>query len=478
MADFDIAVIGSGIGGLTAAAFLARAGKKVLVLEKHTKIGGYAHHFKRRDFTFESGIHSVPMGDKGFVRHLLKLLDVNEMVETIPFSEMFSVRTPDFHLAMPGDLADMPKFMKDVAPEDSAGIDRMFSDARKLYDAIAGPQFKYEGGYIPEDANLVSQFHNSNYAGYLDSVLTNKNLKGLLGGQWPFGGTPPERGGHLFYFMMFSFHAIEGSHFCKGGFATLADALAESIKRNGGEIRTRSEVTSISGSNKRAEVIRLKDGTEITAKTIVSNVSPYLLHRELLSDDLRGRFMLRRLGNLHPSVSSMIVYLGMKRGFEKVHPKSIVFEYDHTDYTKMFDEIVAGRRFGMDHLISLRSLHDPTLTLMNFASASASNSWKEDKKIWADAMLDKAEKLYPGLRGYVEAVEIGSPATFDRYTYNTDGSLYGFENASSMYGEAKMPHTTHLPNLFQVGHWGRPGCGVWNVMSNAYTGVQIMLGRE
>ena len=423
VADYDIAVIGSGIGGLTAAAFLARAGKKVLVLEKHTKIGGYAHHFKRRDYVFESGIHSVPMGDNGFIRHLLKLLDVNDMIKTIPFEEMFSVRTPDFHLAMPGELDDMPRFMKEIAPEDSAGIDKMFSDARILYDAIAGPQFKYEDQYIPEDISLVSRFHNSTYASYLDSMLTNKNLKALLGGQWPFGGTPPERGGHLFYFMMFSFHAIEGSHFCAGGFSSLADALAESIKRNGGEIRLKSEVTSISGKNKKAEIIRLKDGTEITAKTIVSNISPYLLHREILSDDLRGRFMLRRLGNLHPSVSSMIVYLGMKKGFEEIIPKSIVFQYDHTDYTRMFDEISAGRSCGMDHLISMRSINDPTLTLMNFASACASNSWKQDKKIWADAMLKKSEDLYPGLGEYIDVVEVGSPATFDRYTNNTDGSL-------------------------------------------------------
>ena len=60
---FDAVIIGSGIGGLTCGAFLTRAGMRVCVLEQHSKIGGYAHSFKRKKFTFESGIHSVSMSD-------------------------------------------------------------------------------------------------------------------------------------------------------------------------------------------------------------------------------------------------------------------------------------------------------------------------------------------------------------------------------------------------------------------------------
>ncbi|MBD3239100.1 MAG: hypothetical protein GF331_00835 [Chitinivibrionales bacterium] len=61
---------------------------------------------------------------------------------------------------------------------------------------------------------------------------------------------------------------------------------------------------------------------------------------------------------------------------------------------------------------------------------------------------------------------VGSPLTYERYTGNTAGALYGFENTSSLYGEARMPTRTHVHNLYQVGHWQRPGGGVWNVMVN------------
>jgi prolycopene isomerase len=121
---------------------------------------------------------------------------------------------------------------------------------------------------------------------------------------------------------------------------------------------------------------------------------------------------------------------------------------------------------------------DPTLTLMNFVKKSYSNNWKEDKKILADRMIDKAEKLYPGFKDKIDLIEIGSPATFERYTLNTEGSIYGFESTKSIYGEAKLPITTHIDNLYQVGHWGKPGCGVWNVMNNAYLASKIILEKE
>jgi prolycopene isomerase len=90
-------------------------------------------------------------------------------------------------------------------------------------------------------------------------------------------------------------------------------------------------------------------------------------------------------------------------------------------------------------------------------------------------MIQKLEELHPGIKEMIELVEIGSPDTFNRYTLNTDGALYGFANVKDLYGEAKMPVTTHLPNLFQTGHWGKPGGGIWNVMYNSYIASKIIL---
>jgi phytoene dehydrogenase-like protein len=90
-------------------------------------------------------------------------------------------------------------------------------------------------------------------------------------------------------------------------------------------------------------------------------------------------------------------------------------------------------------------------------------------------MLEKADQIFPGLKENVEIMETGSPDTFERYTGNAGGALYGFENSSGIYAEARMPIRTHIGNLFQTGHWGRPGGGVWNVCVNGYSAAKIIL---
>jgi phytoene dehydrogenase-like protein len=172
------------------------------------------------------------------------------------------------------------------------------------------------------------------------------------------------------------------------------------------------------------------------------------------------------------------VYCGLKPGAGQHIPHTMHFWYDSMDDKKIFHNICTNSKKTIDHLAFLKTAQDselPTLTLMNFVHKSFSNDWKQEKKRIAEQMLTKAESLYPGLRENIVCMEIGSPDTFERYTLNTDGALYGFENIKTMYGEAKMPSITHLSNLYQTGHWGKPGCGIWNVMSNAYGTSKIIL---
>jgi len=109
--DFDAVVLGSGIGGLNCGAFLAHAGMKVLVLEQHSKIGGYAHNFKRKKFTFESGIHSVPMSSDGTIMHLLRILGVDSQVSTVELPSMYRFSTPALSVSVPSRQDEITDFL-------------------------------------------------------------------------------------------------------------------------------------------------------------------------------------------------------------------------------------------------------------------------------------------------------------------------------------------------------------------------------
>jgi|GEM_PF-335072 len=475
--QFDAVVIGSGIGGLTCGAFLARAGLKVAVIEQHSKIGGYAHAFKRRAFTFESAIHCVPMAGNGLVHHLLRLLGVDNGIETRELDGLYTVVTPGLRFSMPARGERIDEALKKAFPSERAAIDDLLRDMRRFHDILEKPALDFETAFTAENADFVSQYHNRSYQEYLADFLHDPRLRFLLGAQWPYGGTAPEYAPTVFYVVMFALHYLEGSHSLAGGFSTLADALAHAITSRGGAIRTRCRATGLEVEGKRVKAVRLDSSERLDAGLFVSNISPYIVHNALLPPEARSVRWTKRLSNLRPSVSSLSIYLGMKPGFEQLLPNDITFWFGHTDSGRIYRNIIENKKDSIDHLVFLRSTahpRAPTLTLMNFTRQDFSAQWKKDKCRLAEMLLSKAEELFPGLRDYIEVMEIGSPSTFERYTANTGGALYGFENTKDMYGEAKIPVKTHLQNLFQTGHWGKPGGGVHNVMLNGYTAYHVI----
>jgi len=476
---YDACIVGGGIGGLTCGAFLTRAGMKVLVLEKHIRVGGYADSFKRRKYFFESSIHSVPMAPDGLIMHLLRLLGVDKRIEPVELPEMFSMTTPDLAYALPARKEDILEYFHSQFPDQKDNIATFLREAASFSEYLIEPRFTFEESYKSEDVDFVSKYHNSSYESFINRVFSDEKLRLIFASQWPYVGSSPDYAPCLFSFMMFLVHFFEGSHTCKNGFKTLAEALVSVITDRGGLVKTRSQVTEMVIEDKRVTKI-LTENEEYEVDLVVSNISPYNIHFNFINDSNQSERWKKRLTKLCPSTSCVIVYMGMRPGFLPLIPHTISFWYETSDFNRIFTNILQNRKDTIDHLISLKSSHNPeypTLTLMNFVQKSFSADWKKDKMVIAERMIDKVEELYPGIKEYVDIVEVASPTTFERYTANTDGALYGFENSREMYKEAKMPIKTHLPNLYQTGHWGKPGCGIWNVMANAYSTSKIILEK-
>ena len=469
---FNAVIIGSGIGGLTCGAFLARAGMRVCICERHHKTGGYAHNFRRRSTIFESGIHSVPMGKNGVIDYLLSRLGVAERLQTIELPEMYHLQTPGFSFTMPSRQADIRAGLNELFPRQRRNLERLFAQFRKFNDYVITPLHSWEDNYIEEDKLFVSQFQNRSYSEFISQWIDDENLKRLFFGQWPYAGGSPESGGALFYSMMFVIHYFEGSHTLHGGFSRLADALAHAITGRGGIVRTRSSITGMTVDGRRVRSVRLATGEEIETDLVVSNISPYTLHGSIIPRQSRSKRFLRRLSNLNPSVSAVIIYCSLKQDTPPLFDHNTTFWFSSGDFASVCRSINENRHNLPEHLCFLQPAEDKnrrTLTLLYFVNNSASPDWKRDKPLFCEKILSLAEKIRPGLRSSIDFYEAGSPATFERYTGNTGGALYGFENTSALYGEAKLPATTHLDNLFQTGHWGKPGCGIFNVMFNGYS---------
>lgn len=481
MADFDVAIVGSGIAGLTCGAFLAKQGMKVLVLEQHYQIGGYTHSFKRRNFHFESAVHSVPMGKDGLIMHLMKLLNIDNLITPVELPSMYHSAWNDFSFTMPVWFQDIKEKLHDNFPHQKEQVNKLFDEMKYFYNVFISPIL--DGSMSETDAyrDFITKHMNRSYKEYLCSFLNDEKLLRIFFSQWPYGSNPPSKAPVAYYVLMFIVHALEGSHYIEGGFAKLADALASVITSNGGSVRTRSTVTGLKNSGSRITDVVLKSGETISANLFISNISPYVLHTELIEPSARNKIWLRRLKNLNPSFSAIALYLGLSEPITKNIPDSIHFRFSEVNEDNIYNRIINNSSSEIDHLLFLypHTGSEPrTLTLLTYIQKSFSTNWKNDKKLFADKMLCKAETYFPGLKDNIELLEIGSPATFERYTGNTDGALYGFENTNHIYGEAKIPITTHMDNLFQTGHWGKPGGGIWNSMFNGYSAAITVLNKS
>jgi phytoene dehydrogenase-like protein len=474
---WDAVVVGSGIGGLTCGAFLAKAGMKVRVVEQHSQIGGYAHSFSRGPYRFESGIHSAPISNNGLIRFLLKQLGVNDRIETVSHNEMFSGSINGITFTMPEYLDEITETLNSRFPHERENLKALFSDMESLYDAVVGPLFQFEEKGNDKNRSLLQKYQEVSYGSFIAKYISNENLRNIFYAQWPFVGLSPNYSSTAFFSLMYYVHLKEGSNYLKGGFETLASALASAITDRGGRVDTKSAVTRIRIENGLAKSVFLETGEEIESELIVSNISPYILHTQLLDESSRNRLWIKRLSKLNRSVSAVAVYLGLDREISSLIPGNITMWYRQNDFDSIFKRISEGKDTSSDHMIILKTPQASdaqTLFLMSYFNKSHTNDWPNVKEKIADQMIDNAEQLFPGLKSKINCVVTASPTTFERYTGNTDGALYGFENTCVLYGEARMPITTYIPNLYEVGHWYR-GCGIWNVMECGYSASRIIL---
>ncbi|MEO1088675.1 MAG: NAD(P)/FAD-dependent oxidoreductase, partial [Acidobacteriota bacterium] len=292
-ADWDVVIVGSGMGGMTAAAILAKLGKRVLVLEQHYVPGGYTHTFPRKGYVWDVGVHAV--GEvtlhslPGKVLHhvtdgRLEWASLGPVYEEFHFPDGFRIDFPDnpkqFRQnlidAFPGEEEAIDGFLMRV--REVAGTMRGYMASRTLPRRMVGA-FEW---LMAKDAH---RYLGLNTAEELEKLTDNEKLRTVLAAQWGYCGAKPSRSSFAVQALI-TRHYLHGAFYPVGGSAEIARQLLRTVADAGGWTQVLADVEEITVERGRAVGVRLKGGEEIRARKVISAVGVGSTVRRLLPPEL------------------------------------------------------------------------------------------------------------------------------------------------------------------------------------------------
>ena len=486
---WDYIVIGSGMGGMTCAGLLARLGKRVLVLEQHFVPGGLTHTFRRKDWVWDVGVHSVgQVTEHAVVGRLLTLLTDDEL-RWAPLGPVYDEFCyPDgVRIDFPSEPGAWRAALCDAFPGEQAAIDAYVDETCRAAKAMQG----YSLGRLvpPRVAAMLpplvgregERYCRMRTGDVLDRITSNARLKTALTAQWGYYGSPPSRSSFAMHALVaYSFR--HGGYYPRGGSARIAETMLTPVVRAGGAVRIRAEVERILVRRGRAIGVALGGGEEIVARQgVVSAIGAQNTIQRLLPPAELGKPWCRSITRLPPSPGCVALYIGFEgdprqagaTGASRFFCETWDLEQESWDFRRP-DTVPPSLYMGF---CSLRDPeHDPgpkqhhTGIAITFLPWEPFARWESSQWMKRGADYDAlkqelGERLLrhlldrmPALAPMVAYTEVSTPVSTTHFIRSPQGSIYGTEPTPERFTNPWLRPRTPLRRLFLAGcDAGMPG---------------------
>jgi phytoene dehydrogenase-like protein len=280
--SYDVVVVGAGMGGLTAGALVARAGKSVLVVEAEQQPGGNARALRDGPYTFDLADHLImgcepdgPFG-AGITDAVLRHLGVRDRCDFVRVdAPVFEVRFPGFRLGYPAGREAYLRALADEFPQEAEGLRRLVDPGASMYGEWL--RFPMEPRMrdlftLPWRSPKLFRYRNATMAEVIDRELRDPRAKAAYAGLSSWMALPPARATFAMWSFMMAAYIEQGAYYCRGSFQVLADAVAEALKRDGGELLLGTRVTRVIAPGRRVEAVELEGGERINARQVIAGV--------------------------------------------------------------------------------------------------------------------------------------------------------------------------------------------------------------
>ena len=505
---WDAIVVGSGIGGLTAAALLAKkARKRVLVLERHYEAGGFTHTFRRKGYEWDVGVHYI--GDVGRedapTRRLFDEV-TGARLQWAPMPDVYDRvfigdRSYDF-------VTGRQRFverLKEYFPTRTAAIDAYM---QRLREAISATTAAFAEKVVPAPIAALfgsrmrrafMKLASRTTADVLSEITDDAELTAVLTAQWGDYGLPPSQSS-------FAIHAMVANHYRNGGFypvggaSSIARGAVSEIEAHGGRVLVSADVAAIELEGRRVAGVRMADGRRFRAPLVISNAGLAITFGRLLPANERTAGLRDAASRIGHSAAHLALYLGLNATDEELGLDGTnLWIYRDADHDGNFARHLADPREPLPLVyVSFPSAKDPswserlpglaTIDVITLAPYEAFQRWEDSewkrrgadyeraKQELADRALQVLFAHRPQVREHVVVREVSSPLSTRHFTGNPHGEIYGLAHTPARFAERGLKPRTPVRGLYLTGQ-DISTCGVAGGLFGGALTASAIVGR-
>ena len=466
--NFDIVILGSGMGGLVCGDVLSREGYTVCVLEKNKQIGGCLQTYVRDKVIFDSGVHYLGGLEKG--QNLYQIFQYLGIMDKLKLERM-----------------DMDAFDKIIIGNDGKEyayaqgyerfIKRLLIDfpneekaLRAYCEKIKGVCKKFplynlrEGGSMHEKAEVME----IDTKAFIESITSNQKLQAVLAGNnMLYAGQPGKTPFYVHAMILNSY--IESSWKCIDGGSQIGKWLGKNIVSRQGVVKRNAEVKRIVVADGKVSHVRLANGESVFGKYFISNIHPDKT-MDMTESDLIKNVFRKRIKSLENSISVFIINIIFKKDSFKYFRNNYYY-FDEGQVWNMTNYTAENWPLGYGIFLSDSSKmvdYAESMTILAYMRYDEVKQWEnsfntvanEDdrgeeydafKKRKAERLLDKVEERFPNLRGHIQNYYTATPLSYRDYIGNGDGSMYGVVKDYRDPLKTFISARTKIPNLYFTG---------------------------